>query len=428
MAGPRIAYVGMTHLGLCSAAAAAGRGFEVVACDPREERIEALTRLELPVVEPDLREMLQRCCGRLRFTAKLRDLGECDVVVIAPDIPTDESGESDVTGVELLLESVRPELRPDATLVILSQVPPGFTRSRAGAGESLFYQVETLVFGRAMERALNPERLIVGARDPSLELPPAYRAFLESFGCPILVMRYESAELAKISINLCLVATITAANTLAEICEAVGGSWSEIAPSLRLDRRIGEHAYLAPGLGIAGGNLERDLATIRRVAMQMGTDARLVDAAVANSQYRRDWVLRTLHAEVLAANDAKVAVLGLAYKPNTASTKNSPSLALANALLPFDLNVYDPVAELGGEWSHPRTSRASTPMAACRGADAVALMTPWREFAGIDPRELALELRGRCVIDPHGVLDGSRCRQAGLDYFTLGTPPLRAET
>ena len=115
------------------------------------------------------------------------------------------------------------------------------------------------MFGRAVERATKPERFIVGSPDPGSALPPALDTYLRSFGCPILPMRLESAELAKISINCCLVASVSVTNTLAELCERIGADWSEIAPALRLDKRIGPFAYLSPGLGLAGGNLEREI-------------------------------------------------------------------------------------------------------------------------------------------------------------------------
>src|SRR5262249_61279085 len=129
-----------------------------------------------------------------------------------------------------------------------------------------YYQGKTLVFGQAVERALKPERPIVGCAEPAAPLEARFRTVLSAFGCPILPMRYESAELAKISINCCLVASVTVANTLAQVCEKIGADWGEIAPALKLDRRIGAYAYLAPGLGIAGGNLERDLATVQRLS------------------------------------------------------------------------------------------------------------------------------------------------------------------
>jgi UDPglucose 6-dehydrogenase len=210
--------------------------------------------------------------------------------------------------------------------VALSQVPPGYTRARQRLGRTLIYQVETLIFGRAVERALNPERTIIGLPDPVAPLPPAYHAYLQGHGNPpLLPMRLESAELAKISINCCLVASVAVANTLSELCERIGADWSEIAPALKLDRRIGPHSYLTPGLGIAGGNLERDLATVLRFAEAHHTDAGVVAAWVANSRHRKAWSAQVVKAELLEKNPrARIAVLGLAYKENTHSIKNSP--------------------------------------------------------------------------------------------------------
>ena len=147
----------------------------------------------------------------------------------------------------------------------------------------LFYQVETLIFGRALERALRPERLIVGCADPDRDLPPAYAEHLALFHCPIFRMRYESAELTKIAINMFLVSSVSVTNTLASLCEQLGADWAEIVPTLRLDARIGPHAYLSPGLGLSGGNLERDLATVRRLAAAVGSDAGIVDAWLAKA-------------------------------------------------------------------------------------------------------------------------------------------------
>ena len=182
---------------------------------------------------------------------------------------------------------------------MLCQVPPGFTRRLPLDPARLFYQVETLVFGRAVERATKPERFIVGCADPARPLPEAYATLLGAFDCPILPMRYESAELAKIAINCCLVASVSVANTLADLSERIGADWHEIAPALRLDRRIGPYSYLAPGLGIAGGNLERDLATVLRLSEATGSEASVIAAFINNSRSRRDWVLRLIHREVL---------------------------------------------------------------------------------------------------------------------------------
>ena len=422
MTSPVIGFAGLTHLGLISAAAAAEKGFEVVGYDPDPQHIAKLACNELPIVEPGLPELLKKNARRMRIIAGLGELTSCDVVYISADVPTDDLARSDLGPIEALISQVDASLRPDAVMVILSQVPPGFTRRRLAAGRPLYYQVESLVFGQAIERALYPERFIVGCAEPERPLPPAFARFLESFGCPILPMRYESAELAKISINMCLVGSVSVANTIAELCENTGADWSEIVPALKLDKRIGQYSYLATGLGIAGGNLERDLETVCDLADRNGTDAGVIRAWIANSRHRRDWPLRILYHEVLCRiDDPVITVLGLAYKKDTHSTKNSPSIALLEHLKPYRVRVFDPVVPASVA-PNPRCHGAKSEFEACEGADAVAVMTPWTQFANLDPREIAKGMRDRVVLDPYGVLKAEACRDAGLSYHTLGVP------
>ncbi len=420
MTQPVIGFAGMTHLGLVSGVSATEKGFTLVCFDPDASRIAALQRGELPVSEPQLDDLVRNNAARLRFTADPADLKACDVVYVAPDVATDDQGRSDLGVINSLLDTVFDAARPDAVLVVLSQVPPGFTRGKQRAGRLLYYQVETLIFGRAVERAMYPERYIIGCADPAKPLPPAFRTFLEAHGCPILPMRYESAELAKISINMCLVASVSTANTLAELCEKIGADWSEIVPALKLDRRIGQFSYLAPGLGIAGGNLERDLATVCRFADEHGTDAGVVRAWIANSRHRRDWPQRVLQQKILSqVKDPVIAVLGLAYKQDTHSTKNSPALALLQHLQAYRVRVFDPVVPASAA-SHPKCHAATSELDACIGADAVAVMTPWPQFAKLAMPELAKQMRGTLLLDPYALLDEAACRAAGLDYMTLG--------
>lgn len=416
----KIGYVGMTHLGLCSAVGAASKGFPIVGFSPDSQLVEALNAGRLPVVEPEIDDMLRDNRDRLAFASEPSRLAACDVIYVAPDVPTDDRGGSDLAPLLALLDLAEAHARPEAVIVILSQVPPGFSRARLKPGLQLYYQVETLIFGRAIERATRPERFIVGCPDPAQALPAPFRQFLEAFGCPILPMRLESAELAKIAINCCLVASVSTANTLAELCENIGADWSEIVPALRLDRRIGPYSYLVPGLGIAGGNLERDLATVVRLGDQYGTDVGVVRAWQANSTYRRDWVLRELHARVLAAKpDAAIAVLGLAYKENTHSTKNSPSLTLLAAIAPYAVTAFDPVVVPDESW-HPRLAGAADALTACDGADVLVIMTPWPEFRKLAPSDIVAHMTGRIVIDPFACLDHGACLAAGLEHVTLG--------
>lgn len=417
---PTVGFAGMTHLGINTAAATAVRGFPVIGWHDDPELIARLNRLDPPIVEPGLTELLREGAERTRFTADPADLGVCDVVYIAADVPTDDTARSDLAPIRALIDRVLPVLRDDAVLVVLCQVPPGFCRGLAApAPERLCYQVETLIFGRAVERATRPERFIIGLTDPARPLPPAFERVLRSFDCPILPMRYESAELAKISINFCLVASVSTANTLAEFAEAVGADWSEIVPALKLDRRIGPHAYLAPGLGVSGGNLERDLRTVLDIGAARGTDVGVIRAWLDNSEHRKGWPARTLLAAGLAP-DATIAVLGLAYKENTHSTKNSPALRFLAEIGGRRARVHDPAVPVPAV---PDVDRRDTVEECLDGADAVVLITPWPEYRDITAETLARSMRGRLVVDPYRLLDGAALADAGFAHHILGAPP-----
>lgn len=419
-----IGYAGLSHLGLVSTAAAAAKGFGVVGFDPDASMVATLARGQLPVVEPSLSELLTANLARVTWSADPSSLRGCRVIYVSVDVPIDDQGRSDLSPVDRLLETVAANSAPETVIVILSQVNPGFTRLRVqrieADGRRLLYQVETLILGRAVERALHPERFIVGCADPAESLPAPLSEYLAAFLCPILPMRFESAELAKIAINMYLTSTVTTTNMLAEICETVGADWTEIAPSLRLDKRIGPHAYLDPGLGIGGTNLLRDMVTIQTTASECGTDSGPVAAWIANSRWRRDWALRTVHREVLSRTSAAtIAVWGLAYKENTASIRNSPGVELVTALRGVRRLAYDPAAtlDLPGD---PLFTQCRGPIDACRAADALLIMTPWPELASIEPAAVRAAMRGRVVIDPYGVLPPRACAAAGLHQLRLG--------
>jgi UDPglucose 6-dehydrogenase len=190
------------------------------------------------------------------------DLSNCDVVYVCPDRPGRNTPEG-------ILDILIPHLRPDAILVILCQVMPGFTRNVDWPKEQLYYQVETLRKRDALDRAIHPERIIMGCHNPLMPIAAPLMAFLRAFGCPVLPMDYESAELAKIAINLYLVAQLSTTNMLADIADRIGADWNDIIPTLQTDKRIGPEAYLLPGGGF-GPHLERDIKTIALLAEKIG--------------------------------------------------------------------------------------------------------------------------------------------------------------
>lgn len=427
-----IGFAGLSHLGINYSLATAAKGFDVIAFDPTPELAANLGKGRFPIEEPGLRELFEANRKRIRYTADTHDLSVCELVFVTLDVKTGQDNRSDTEPLSSLVRQVAPVMAKGATLVLLSQVNPGFTRRLRGellgacAEAEIFYQVETLIFGRAVERALYPERYMVGAADPARPLPEAYRRWHESFGCPVLVMGYESAELAKIAINFFLVSSVSTTNLLAEVCETIGANWSEIAPALRLDKRIGPHAYLNPGLGIAGGNLERDLATIKRLAEGSEVDTSMVDAWTHNSLHRRDWLPRTLQRALqkrgVRAGSATAAIWGLAYKENTDSIKNSPSLAFISSVPDCRKQAYDPVVKLSGD-SYPKFEQRLSAIECCQGADALVIPTPWPEFRQVDVKAIRSVMSGRIILDPFGILDGESAAAIGFDYYQLGAVP-----
>ena len=349
------------------------------------------------------------------FSADDGALGGCDVVYVAPDVPTDDRGQSDLGADQGDWSSAcAASLPPTACSWSSRQVPPGYTRALPVPPAQLYYQVETLVFGRAVERATKPERFIVGCADPRRPLPPALRTFLEAFGCPILPMRYESAELAKISINFCLVASITRRQ------HAWPSSASGSAPTGRRSRRrssstgaSGRTPISAPASALPAAISSATCATVVQIGEAKKTDVGVVRAWLANSAHRKDWPWQVLQDHNLKDKPAaKIAVLGLAYKENTHSTKNSPSLALLAHLRGMQVKVHDPVVPASVA---PWTTGAADPLAAAEGADVLMIVTPWPQYRELKPGDLARAMKGRAVLDPYRVLDGDACAAAGLD-------------
>jgi UDPglucose 6-dehydrogenase len=309
----------------------------------------------------------------------------------------------------------------------MSQVPPGFTRRlgeqirsrRPELKFSLYYWIETLIFGNAVERFLKPERIMLGCADPTAPLPAALDAALARFQSPVFRLRYESAELTKTAINLYLCAAVTYANTLADLCEAVGADWSEMMPPLQLDRRIGPAAYIRPGLGIAGGNLERDLVTLRELCRSGGIDSAFIDTLIDYNSRRHQWVHRKLDAHVFSAVSRPVlAVWGLAYKRNTRSTKNSMALRVIGDLRDrADVRAWDPVVG-AGDVDVP-VKVVGDAAEALDGADALLILTDWPEFATLSAEALR-RMRRRVVIDCVGIVDAKRTDLRDVTYVTMG--------
>lgn len=422
-------FVGLSHLGIISSIGWASFGAPVVAVDLDRVAVDTLRAGALPVHEPSLSELFARAREQMTFSEDFARLRDCPLVIVARDVPTDDGNSSDASVVLRLIDAAVPHLRPGATVAVMSQVPAGFTRrlaeriesQRPGLGIRLYYWVETLIFGNAVERYLEPERLIIGCAEPAAPFPPELEAGLRRFHCPILPMAYESAELTKTAINLYLCAAVTYANTLSDLCERLGADWTEMMPALRLDRRIGPAAYIRPGLGISGGNLERDMVTLRDLCGAHGLDGAFIEALLDYNGRRPRWVHRQLEEHLFGeVAHPSVAVWGLAYKKNTRSTKNSMAIRVIRELgNRADVRAYDPV--VGAGEIDLRVKVAADRDEALAGADCLLVLTDWDEFAIPEPTALR-SMRRPLIIDGVGVVDAGRADLRGIRLVQMGRP------
>ena len=232
-------------------------------------------------------------------------------------------------------------------------------------------------------------------------------------------MNLESAELAKISINCFLMSSVTTSNSLAQICEEIGADWQDIIEALQLDKRIGKFAYLEPGLGISGGNLERDLATVIKLSKIFGTFNDTFKSWKKNSIYRKNWVFNLLNKKILTKfKNPKIAIWGITYKENTHSIKNSPSINLLEKIYKFELKIFDPVVNQISIKNQVFKCE-KTPLACIHDADVLCIMNKWDIFKNFPLKILGSEMENKIIIDPLSVIEKNN-KIKNIKIYTMG--------
>ena len=412
-----VGYIGLSHLGINYAIASAIKGFNIICYDENKDVILSLKKKKIPFYEKDTEKNLKKRFKQFKFTTTIDDLKECDLVFISQDVPTDSYGKSNLLVIKNLIKKVVKTIKNTCNLIILCQVPPGFTRSVDWPSSKLFYQVETLIFSKALERALLPERIIVGKG--SNKINKKYNFFLNKFKCPILEMNYESAELAKISINIFLISSVTSTNLLSEVSENIGANWDDISNALKLDKRIGKYAYLKPGMGISGGNLERDLETFKNFLKFNKIYKNYSKNIKQISNYRKDWIYNQFNMLTKDfKNIKKIGILGLAYKENTNSIKNSPSISFIKKISinnKFKINVYDPrIKEL---LKHKNISFLKNGEDLIKNCDVLVIATPWKIFKEINLNKFP---NIKAIIDPYNLINFQKNKNKKLRYISMG--------
>jgi len=418
----RIGVIGLSHLGTCHSIALALKGVKVLAFD-FDARIRNQRCLGyFDPAEPGIMQFLQKPNSNFRIASNIHELEECNLLVYAKDANFDLEKDLALDLISGEIKLISTTINNKAPLILMSQVSPGFTRQFEDLKRDIIYQVETLIFGNGLERALRPERIIFGKVNEEKDLPEVIQEFAELFNCTILEMSYESAELSKIAINIILSANITASNSLAELANYCGGNWRHIEKALRLDHRIGESAYISPGLGLGGTNLQRDINFASLFAEKVGINSIFFKSLTNHSLHMQYWIVREINK--ILQNEEKfdtITILGLAYKPGTQSTQGSAGYQLLKI---FDSNVkifvHDPVVRLPIDEAFKNVYQIDDLIKSLSVSDVIVIATNWPEYQHIIEDFLKL---GKIVkiIDPHrmirvtpSILDKCKLIQLGI--------------
>jgi UDPglucose 6-dehydrogenase len=433
----RIATVGLWHLGSVVSAGLASLGHTVRGTDPDGEAVRKLQQGIPPVHEPGLPELMaeQAKLGRLRFVMTAREaFQDAEFIFLTFDTPVDEDDRSDLSLIEASLEQIALHARPDAAIVVMSQVPVGtcerfserLHQLAPHASFSLLCQPENLRLGQALAAFLEPDFLLVGTEDEraAQDLLDLYKGIQSRK----LVVGRNSAEMAKHMLNTFLATSISFVNEMANLAEVCGADIRDVVHVVRLDRRIGEHAFLSPGPGFSGGTLGRDLQALRGLGAAKNEETPQLDATVAVNVSRLNRLIKKLEGECGSLAGLRIGLLGLTYKPGTSTLRRSRALELARTLLSGGASVqaFDPMVPRPRPETNGITLCADAYQAA-EAADSLILMTPWPEFQNLDLKRLQQAMRRSLLIDAHNFLDVRAARAAGLHYRGVGIP-LELET
>src|SRR5271170_8472476 len=436
----RCTVFGTGYLGATHAAGMAELGHEVVGVDIDPGKVAKLAGGEAPFYEPGLRKMLRDnlSAGRLRFTTDYDVAAEfADMHFLGVGTPQ-KKGEygADLRHVHAVIDDLVPRLTRPAVIVGKSTVPVGtaaelVTRATAlapmGVDVEVAWNPEFLREGLAVQDTLNPDRIVLGVQNGSTRAEAIARelyAPLLDAGVPFVVTDLQTAELVKVSANAFLATKISFINAISEVCEAAGADVVLLADALGHDPRIGRR-YLNAGLGFGGGCLPKDIRAFMARAGELGANQALTFLREVDSiNMRRRTRMVELATTACGGSllGANIAVLGAAFKPESDDVRDSPALNVAGQLQlnGAAVNVYDPKALENARRLFPTLNYAVSVTEACEGADAVLVLTEWREFVELDPADLADQVRARVVVDGRTCLDVARWQQAGWQVLRLG--------
>jgi UDPglucose 6-dehydrogenase len=430
----KVGVLGAGHVGIPTAVSLAHLGHQVIAADANDERVELLLSGRIPYFEPGLEERVRAAAasGLLAFTSDVgAAIAGMDVVGICVDTPPLEDGEADLGRVEEAADAIARHATGSPVVVVKSTVPIGSTeriqaRLREGglSDAVVVSSPEFLREGQAVEDALHPFRVIVGTdvQDGFAAMRELYAPLIDA-GVGWIETDFRTAELTKYACNAFLATKISYANALARLCEHVGADVQTIVKAMGLDPRIGP-AYLGAGLGFGGSCLPKDIDAFERTAERFGYRFGLLEEVRRVNDEAIEAAREKLRGALGDVEGKRIALLGLAFKPETDDIRSAPALALARRLLAEGAVVtgYDPVAGTVVKAELPELELAADAYEALDGADAAVLCTEWDEFRALDLDRARELMAGPVLVDGRNLFEPARMAQAGFRYLPTGRP------
>jgi UDPglucose 6-dehydrogenase len=419
-----IGVIGAGWVGLVTAACFAELGHRVVVREIVPDKVESLQRGEIPIHEPELPELIERNRERLTFTSEIGELLDGPrLLFVCVQTPPTYSGDADLSAVQTAVEEIG---NPDGkALVMKSTVPVGTGRTIRRDAPDLAYVScpEFLKEGTAVKDFLQPDRVVIGSDQGADWAADAVAAAYEPLDAPIVRTDLSSAEMIKLASNAYLATKISFINEIANVCDEVGADVTEVARGMGMDPRIGDK-FLNAGLGFGGSCFPKDTQALKILAGNSGYHFQLLSSVIEVNELQKRRVMSKISKHLDSLVGARVALLGLAFKPDTDDMREASSLVLASRLEGEGASVvaFDPVAEEAAGGLLPSVQMAGSAMEALEGADAAVLVTEWPEFAELDWGEVAKRMANPLVVDGRNFLDPETVRAAGITYEAIGRP------
>src|SRR5438309_1320529 len=431
-----ICVVGSGYVGLVTGAVFADLGNDVVCVDNVAEKVEALTAGHIPIYEPGLEEMVARnpADGRLSFSTDLAAAVRRSVIVfITVGTPPRDDGRTDLAAVESVARGIGEAMERYTVIVNKSTVPVGTGEFVREVIER--YQPRPIAFdvvsnpeflreGSAIEDTLRPDRIVIGA--PTQQVAMSLLELYAPLERPMIITDVPSAEMIKYASNAFLATKISFMNAIANICELAGADVTQVMKGMGLDPRIGA-AFLQAGLGYGGSCFPKDTDSLVHTAAALGYRFDILRAVVDVNTGRAAHFVSIIERALAPLHTRRIAVLGLAFKPNTDDMREAKSIEVISGLRAAGavVRAYDPVAAENARKMLPTVVEyADSPYAAATGADGIALITEWNEFKFLNLERLRTVMRRPLVVDGRNVWEAERMRRLGFEYYSIGRKPV----